>query len=69
MRTRRELDLWTFEQVCANEMVRRRVMKDIKTLRKWTEDVSRNKPTSAGATKARVDRADRKPASIPEFEW
>ena len=69
MRTRRELDLWNFEQLCANEIIRRRVINDIKTLRKWTEDISRNKPTSAGVTKARMDRADRKPAPAPVLEW
>ncbi|KAJ9610719.1 hypothetical protein H2200_005496 [Cladophialophora chaetospira] len=69
MRRRREVGLWTFENICANEDIRRKVVNDIEMLRKWTQDVNRNKPTSVGAMKARIDRADRKAAPLSAYEW
>ena len=59
MKTKRELNLWTYDQLCANEDVRQRVIQDLRQLRKWSGNVKKNKPTSAGATKARQERVER----------
>jgi hypothetical protein len=69
LKTKGDLQHLTFQELCADKKCRDQVVSELKLVRKWQEDVRRNKHASAAITVARMERSERQPATVPTVNW